>query len=74
MPVVSQPTIRALVHTSSTCVFAGKQTFDSQEVPQRGAEIWWIVQHEGPLSRESPMSSPRVLTSVSELNAVPSFR
>lgn len=34
----------------------GKQTFDGKEVSQRGAEMRWIIQRKGPLSRESSIS------------------
>lgn len=34
----------------------GEQAFDGQEVSQRGAEMRWIIQREGPLSCESPIS------------------
>ena len=54
---------------------AGKQAFDGQEVPQRGAEIWWIVQCEGPLSRESPTSPPGLsLGSKLSTHCIPSPR
>jgi len=57
MPIVSNYIIRRLVHVYSNGPSTGKQAFNGQEVPQRGAEIRWIVQCEGPLSRESPTPS-----------------
>ena len=52
MPIVSPRTTRTLIRMGSNLFPTGKQAFDGQEVPQRGAEIWWIIQREGPLSRE----------------------
>jgi len=51
--------VRTLTYMGSNGFFTGKQAVDGQEVPQRGAEIRWIVQCKGPLSRESATSAPR---------------
>ena len=59
MPVVSPPVTRVVTRIDPNGFSTGKQTFDGQEVPQRGAEIWWIVQCEGPLSCEPPVSRLR---------------
>jgi len=70
MPIVSPYAIHTLIRIASNGLSTGKQALDGQEVSQRGAEIRWIVQYEGPLSRESPTSRLRcpVFRSVSKLS------